>query len=429
MSDTTVTQAPPAPASQPNPPSHTEVPINQNQTSSPNPIGPQAPEKPANRSDSVRDSIQRAYDRAANPPPKGERAPQKAAPAAEAKSGHNQPPEETKPERIDLRKRPSADAPLGVQRTERGQFAPRVQAKAQDHANRNAQNDANPIKQGAQNSATAVQQLPAHAPYAQPPQRMSEKGKAEWHATPESVRGDVNRMTEEFVKAYRVYKGDFDEMSKIRHFHKMAKDHGTDLHTALTNYVGMEEKLRADPVAGLDVIVNNLNLRTPDGQKLGLRDIAYHVLSQSPEQLKQLQMGNQQQAAGQQIMALNAKIDHLQQSLQQMHTQTQFNHTRSAIDVFADSHPRFDELGTAIENELKLGFDLETAYKRADRLYPATQAAQTRTTPAQTRPADRSIHGTPEIGSSSNGTSRRRVASPTARDAVANAIKRVNGSI
>ena len=61
-------------------------------------------------------TIQRAFDRANNPPPKGERAPQKAAPAAEAKSGHNQPPEETKPERIDLRKRPTADAPLGVAR-------------------------------------------------------------------------------------------------------------------------------------------------------------------------------------------------------------------------------------------------------------------------------------------------------------------------
>jgi len=401
MSDTAVTtQAPPntansnsaAPAQTPN-----EVPINQNPTSSPNPIGPQTPEKPQDAAEGRRAAIQRAFDRANNPPPKGERAPQKAAPAAEAKSGHNQPPEETKPERIDLRKRPTADAPLGVQRTERGQFAPRAREGVENKP------VSTPVagqqQQPGQQPGPQVRQLPAHAPYAQPPQRMSEKGKAEWHATPESVRGDVNRMTEEFVKAYRVYKGDFDEMSKIRHFHKMAKDHGTDLHTALTNYVGMEEKLRADPVAGLDVIVNNLNLRTPDGQKLGLRDIAYHVLSQSPEQLKQLQMGNQQQAAGQQIMALNAKIDHLQQSLQQMHTQTQFNHTRSAIDVFADSHPRFDELGTAIENELKLGFDLEAAYARADRLYPATQAAQTRTTPAQTRPADRSIHGTPEIGS------------------------------
>ena len=101
-------------------------------------------------------------------------------------------------------------------------------------------------------------------------------------------------------------------MSKIRHFHKMATDHGTDLNTALTNYTGMEQKLRADPVAGLDMIVNNLNLRTPEGEKIGFRDIAYHVLSQSPDQLRQLQMGNQQHAANQQIGALHSQIQHLQ---------------------------------------------------------------------------------------------------------------------
>ena len=235
-------------------------------------------------------------------------------------------------------------------------------------------------------------------------------------------------MQEEFVKAYRVYKNDFDEMSKIRHFHKMAADQGTTLQTALTNYVGMEQKLRADPIAGLDVIVNNLNLRTPDGEKIGLRDIAYHVLSQSPDQLRQLQMGNQQQAASQQIGALHQQIQSLQQTVQQMHTNQQFVQTRSAIDVFADTHPRFDELGTVIERELKLGFDLETAYRRAELLHPTTRAPQTRNPSAQTREPDRSIHGTSEIGP--NGTSRRpRQASPTPRAAVANAIARLNGSI
>ena len=178
----------------------------------------------------------------------------------------------------------------------------------------------------------------------------------------------------------------------------MATDHGTDLHTALTNYVGMEQKLRADPIAGLDVIVNNLNLRTPDGEKIGLRDIAYHVLSQSPDQLRQLQMGNQQQAASQQIGALHQEIQACGRPCSRCILNQQFVQTRSAIDVFADTHPRFDELGTVIERELKLGFPLEKPTGgRSCSTRPPTRA-QTRTPSAQTREPDRSIHGTSEIG-------------------------------
>jgi hypothetical protein len=434
MSDTTVTQAPPSPAPTNNAPtvnpSVHEVPINQNPPSSHNPLGPQAPDKAR----SVSDSIQRAFDRASNPPPKGEKPAQKPAPAAEAKAGHNQPPEKTAPERIDLRKRPTADAPLGAPaRTERGQFAPRATNEARNVATNGEQNVAtgqakNALPKAGQKAGWEA--LPENTPYRQPPVRMSEQAKAEWHAAPESVRGDMHRMQEEFVKAYRVYKNDFDEMSKIRHFHKMAADHGTDLHTALTNYTGMEAKLRADPIAGLDVIVNNLGLKDPEsGNRIGLRDIAYHVLSQSPEQLRQLQMGNQQMAASQQIGSLHQEIQGLKQTLHQMHSQQQFHSTRSAVDNFADSHPRFDELGVQIEQELKLGFDLETAYQRAALLRPATTAAQTRDTPAQTRMPDRSIHGSPDAGSS-NGTARRaQVASKTPRDAVANAMKRLHSQV
>jgi hypothetical protein len=88
-----------------------------------------------------------------------------------------------------------------------------------------------------------------------------------------------------------------------------------------------------------------------------------------------------------------------------MHTAQQFSYTRSQVDQFADQHPRFDELGPLIEQELKLGFDIDTAYKRAELLKPATQAAQTRTASAQTRNIDRSISGAPDAGPS-NGTSR-----------------------
>ena len=206
------------------------------------------------------------------------------------------------------------------------------------------------------------------------------------------MRGDYHRLHQEAEGIYRRYRGDFDTMETIRPFQQMAEQHGTTLQKALGNYVSMEQKLRADPIAGLDVIINNLNLRGPNGQKLGLRDIAYHVLSQSPEQLKQLQQGNQQQAASQQIGALHQEIAGLKNHLQQMHNEQQIGQLRSAVNQFADTHPRFDELGDVIRREVELGFDIESAYQRAELLHPATHAAQTRTTSAQSRELHRPLN-------------------------------------
>jgi hypothetical protein len=405
MTDTTVAPeggAPPA-----------EVVVDPNPTVPPNPIGSQAPEKATgevegskHRPESRREAIQRAFERANNPPPKTGKPAEKPAPAAEAKPGHNNPPEET--EGLDLKKRP-ADQPRG----ERGQFAPREPQPGQPQPQQRK----------------AAPQLPEGTPYRDPPPRMAEHAKHDWSAAPESVRGEFHRLVKEAEGIYRQYRGDHEAMNPIRHFHQMAGEHGTTLERALTNYVSMEQKLRADPIGGLDVIVNNLNLRAPDGRKLTLHDIAAHVVSQSPDQLKLMQHQNAQTAASHQIGALHQEIAGLKTTLQQMQTAQQYGYTRSAVDQFADQHPRFDELGDLIENELKFGFDLETAYRRAELLRPTTHAAQTRsTTPsAQTRPTDKSISGAPDVAPS-NGASKpqKKVGR---REAIQNAINRVNGGL
>ena len=418
MSDTTV--APPSAAPQPAAPA-TEVPINPNPVATPNPIGPQAPQADTGdlqgsraRPESRREAIQKAFERASQPQPKTAKPPQQPPKAADAKPGHNQPPEDT--EKLDLKKRPS-DQPRG----ERGQFAPRQSR------------DAN-VEQGEQTEKpvtdqTSVKPLPEGTPYRDPPQRISERAKQDWHATPESVRGDFHRMQQEFAGAYQRYRGDYEAMEPIRHFHQMAQQHGTTLEKALTNYVGMETKLRSDLVGGLDMIVNNMGMVDPQtGQKIGLRDVAYHILNSTPEQLRQVQQGNVQQAAGQQIGELHREITDLRGMVQQLHTGIQFGQTRSLVDQFADSHPRFDELGDLIDQELKLGFDLETAYKRAELLRPGTRAAQTGITTAQTRTPDRSISGAPDVAPSNGASRRPKEASASPRDAVANAMKRMNGS-
>ena len=257
---------------------------------------------------------------------------------------------------------------------------------------------------------------------------MSDRARAEWHATPESVRGDIHRVQSEFVKAYRYYKNAHEAFKPIAHFHKMATEHGSTLEKALTNYVGMEHTLRADPIGGLDLIVDNLGLTAPNGQRLGLRDIAYHVLTQTPDQLRAIQQQNNIGATQHHLGTLHAEVENLKKQQHYAWHHQRVSQARSVIDRYAETHPRLDELGVAIEQELKFGYDLETAYRRAELLYPATHAAQSRSTPAQTRPVDRSIHGSPANAANGARRERPREVSKSPREAVERAVSRLNGS-
>jgi hypothetical protein len=435
MSD--VTQAPPPPSSPPPAPApQGEVPINPNPVNPPAPVGSQAPpkapqSKPEHKVDSPaqsrRDSIAEAFRKSRDPEW------QRSRPGpAQAAKGHNHPPEKTpdekpRPAPLDLKKRPdeqpgaqSAQGAQGAQkpRGERGRFAPREENPELQARRGGPPGGVNP-QQGARPNP-----LPPHAPYREPVRGMSQRAAADWHAAPESVRGDMHRMHHEFKQAAQRYHTDHAAMNGIRHYHDLARQQGTSLDKVLGNYTGIEHKLRADPIGGLDLIVNNLNLQAPDGRRLGLRDIAWHVLNQTPEQLQLTQAGNTQAAQAAQLAEMRRQQAALAQHLQHMQYQQQFAHARGGVDRFAETHPRLDELGHIVERELKLGFDLETAYKRAELLSPATRAAETRNN--QQRIPDRSIRGAPE---SANGAGRARPKSSTRQEAIARSIAAVRGAM
>lgn len=418
MSDTNAAPDAPAsaPASAPVSASISEVPVNTTPPSSPNPIGQQAPPKPVgdfkgseHRPRSRSESIQAAFDKANAEGRPG---------AAKPKIGHNQPPDEDK---LDLRKPPKE------QHRESGRFA-RAPSAGQQPTGQQPTGQQQPGQQpgqqdqGRQQQPQAHRQLPEGTPYREPPPRFSERAKAEWHAAPEGVRGDVYRMHHEVERMHQHYRADKAVMDSIRNFHQMAQQHGTTLQKALGNYVGIEQMLRKDPIAAFETIVSNLNLHTDDGRKLGFRDIAYYALNQSPEAHKLIQAQNEQRAQNHQIGQLHQQQQRLAQEQQRMQYERQFTYTRSALDQYAETHPRLDELGDLIQRELALGFTLDQAYERANLLRPPTQADQTRTgTSAQTR-SDKSIHGAP--AGPSNGTGRRSDYKPSRSEALTNAFRR-----
>lgn len=426
---------PPAPAPAPAPASVPagEVVINPNPVSPPQPIGSQAPParepSPQGRREATRDTIRRAFARANEPGP------------AKPRMGHNQPPEPmakeppkpAKPDgrdvrdaNFDLKRRPSAD---DRPRSEHGHFAARTpEGRTLDPApGRQAQAGPAAAAAPGQPAAPRAVQLPPQAPYRAPLKRMNERAKAEWGAAPESVRAEVYRMHKDYSNYANRLRGDAEAFAPVKQYHELARSHGTTLAKALSNYVGIEDKLRSDPIGGLDVIVNNLNLRTPEGQRIGLRDVAWHVLNQTPDQHKALRMENSQAAIAQHLAQLRQQQQAIARAMEELQYERAFSQTRSEVDRFAETHPRLDELGNLIEQELRVGYDLPTAYKRAELLRPATHAAQTRTHTAQTRTSDRSIRGAPD-GGLVNGHGRAK--HPLSRrDAIARNIKQVSGAL
>jgi hypothetical protein len=425
--------APPAPAPQaPAAPPRIahEVVIDQNPANPPAPIGSQAPPSPQARAESRREAIQKSFAKSREG---------KSFPEAPAKPGHNRPPEPLEPAPaapppkektpppaggIDLRRPPSADTALPPARGEHGHFAPRA-----DRAQRPAQQQA---PQG--------QQLPASDPYRAPLARMSQASKAEWHAAPAHVRAEVHRMHREFSNFHQQARQLHEAFKPLQPYYDLARSQGTTLDRALNNYVSMENKLRADPIGGLDVLVRNMNLRTADGQQITLADIAQYVLSRTPEQHAQLQTQNLTSAHNSHINQLTQQISQLAGVVQHMQARQQYRNQyrqmKRGVDRFAATHPRIDEpgFGDVVVQELKAGHRLDHAYARANLLHPpgrTAPAAQTRAPAAQTRAPDRSISGSPAGAPATFDvrTPRRGGQPPSRRDIIAHAVRRASGSL
>jgi hypothetical protein len=398
--------------------------IDQNPANPPAPVGSQAPPSPQARAESRREAIQKSFTKSREG---------KAFPEAQAKPGHNRPPEplaataapaspkeKTPPPAggIDLRRPPSANTALPPARGEHGHFAPRA-----DRA-----------QQPAAQQAPQGQQLPASDPYREPLARMSQAAKANWHAAPAHVRAEVHRMHREFSNFHQQARQLHEAFKPLQPYYDLARSQGTSLDRALNNYVSMENKLRADPIGGLDVLVRNMNLRTPDGQQITLADIAQYVLSRTPEQHAQMQTQNLTSAHNSHINQLTQQISQLAGVVQHMQARQQYRNQyrqmKRGVDRFAATHPRIDEpgFGDIVVQELKAGHQLDHAYARANLLRPPG-----RTNPAaQTRAPDRSISGSPAGAPATfDGRTPRRAGQPppSRRDIIAHAVRRASGSL
>lgn len=205
------------------------------------------------------------------------------------------------------------------------------------------------------------------SPHREPPSRFDDAAKGEWERAPEAVKGAVHRTIREMEAGIQKHKQAAEEFESVREFADMAKQHGTDLKSALKNYVGIEQQLRQNPLQGLQQIVSNLGLKKPDGSPITLRDIAGHVMGQAPDAVAS-QSEAQVHQLRQQVQQLQEQLGGVTQHMQSQKTQA----VVGELEAFRSQpgHDHFDELQDDIAAYLRSGLS-DASLSPKDRLKEA----------------------------------------------------------
>lgn len=246
------------------------------------------------------------------------------------------------------------------------------------------------------------------------PQRFDDSAKGEWEAVPESVRGNIHRMQRELEGGIEKYRAQVAEYEEIKTYADMAKQGGTTLKAALDTYVGMENALRANPIAGLEQIVANLGLKDNQGNPITLRGIAMHIAGQKQDHVS-AQQDQTIMALRQQVQQLTQQLGGIRQTFERQEAERVTQASVREWEDFVRDNPRAKDLESEIADTLRrypagdnitVRERLEDAFAIVARRHPdaahtgTPDAAHTGTPePRQPKPEGRkSVSGSPSAG-------------------------------
>lgn len=203
------------------------------------------------------------------------------------------------------------------------------------------------------------------------PKRFSEDAKKVWDTAPDPVKAEVSRMEREMTQGIEKHRAKAERDDTLTEFHDMAAQAGKDLKSVVSGYVAMENKIRGDLFGGLDAVVQ----QATEG-KYSLRDVAAHVMGQTPEQ-NQSQDSATIRELKQTVARLQEQVGGVTQTFQHQREQA----TLQEVTKFAEAHPRFEDLADDIGFFMQSGRakDLSEAYTLAERLNPAPAQATAET--------------------------------------------------
>ena len=256
----------------------------------------------------------------------------------------------------------------------------------------------------------------------EPPENFLPRAKELWHNTPHEVRSELTRVLSEAQNEASTAREATAEYEAIKPFAEMARQSGTTLDKALSEYVRMENELRENPASGFRALMQNMGMSPPQAiahilaafnvqpERLAAHiqqdPNAYTALAPRPQQHQQ-----QHQPQPQQV---NPEVEQLRRQVAQMQTQTL---EATVIAPFANENPRYYELqghiakllqSDIVPANLSLHDRLAAAYDMAVRLSPSTHreaapASDIAPTVSESRAGDdfggtKSIRGAPASG-------------------------------
>ena len=319
--------------------------------------------------------------------------------AAAVLRGEDEPSDDPKPETKD---KPSPGSQAAKKGWETRRANQEAEAKAAEKAAEaeKAKSEAEPPKED--KAAPETAEKPAETPKSEAPERFSKAAKAEWEATPQSVRDEIGRSVKELTDGIRQHKESAEKYEALKPFEQLAAQFNADLPTVLNDYAQMSHMLRTNPLQAFNYLAQRHGMT--------LQQVAEKVLDeQGNEQIGSLQ---------QQVTDLTNKLAAAQSQLSGFQAQRQTD-INTKVAEFKDTHDDYAELEPDIifllKNHQGLGNDplerLENAYKRARNMAGKAPislvpdaSAQTEASPpsdfiTQTEKAAKSVTGSPSGGS------------------------------
>jgi hypothetical protein len=203
--------------------------------------------------------------------------------------------------------------------------------KAGDGVEKAAAGDKSPEGDPAQKPSATVHAAPA---------RFSTDAKAAWDTAPEPVRAEVTRMERELTAGVEKYRQRAERDSSIDEFHELAAKTGTDVKSALTKYVNMEQLLRTNPLKGLEAVCDNIGV--------SLKEVAAVVMGQTPDQA-----ASQNDATIRDLRGTIAQLEQRLAGVSQRFQQQDDAALHDLIGGWAADKPLFEILAPHIAAELK----------------------------------------------------------------------------
>lgn len=210
-----------------------------------------------------------------------------------------------------------------------------------------------------------------------PPARFLPRAKEKWAEVDADVRGEVHRALQNAEKGLQEHRESHEFRKELREFEDMAKQHGTTVKAAMTNYVAIDNLLKTDPVAGINRVLTSIGI-TP-------QQYAQHILNAPQQAPADPQISNLER----QIQQLTQQLQGVTQTTQQSQQEQQLQQVKqSIIEPFRASlgdDDRYEELeediafflnSDKIPSTLSAQKRLAAAYDMAERINPVGQYQQ-----------------------------------------------------